>query len=370
MKIKSLLAFLLMASLLSCNNAKNDNSSSMKEIFVIEKGLNVSHWLSQTNIRGEEREAYMQALDFEKIAEMGFDHVRIPIDEVHFWDEAGSKQKDAFELLHKAINWSFENNLRVIVDLHVIRSHHFNAKDNTLWTDPAEQEKFWNFWNQLSEELIQYPNSKLAYELMNEAVAEDSEDWNKLIAKGIEIVRKNEPERVIVVGSNKWQQAFTFPELKIPENDTNLILSFHDYEPFLFTHYKTPWNPVYIKYEGEVHYPGYTIDTAQYANLEGELLDKVRNDNGYFDKDVLEEHIMIAKKVADEYGLRLYCGEFGCFPTTNIADRVRLYTDLMEIFDKHDISWTHWNYKNDFPVVDEETLEPISEIVDVLIGNK
>jgi endoglucanase len=105
-----------------------------------------------------------------------------------------------------------------------------------------------------------------------------------------------------------------------------------------------------------------------YAKLEGELLEKIKNDNGYFNKAVLEEHIMIAKKVADEFGLPLYCGEFGCFPSTPIEDRVRLYADLIDIFIRNDIAWTHWNYKNDFPVVDAESLEPISEIVDVLTG--
>ena len=54
---------------------------------------------------------------------------------------------------------------------------------------------------------------KLAYELLNEAVAEDPDDWNKLIAKGIEVVRANEPDRVIVVGSNQWQQGHTFKDL-------------------------------------------------------------------------------------------------------------------------------------------------------------
>ena len=115
----------------------------------------------------------MGADDFERIAEMGFDHVRIPIDEEHMWDEAGNKNNDAFQLLHKAINWSFDNDLRVIVDIHVLRSHHFNSDDIRLWTDPLAQEQFWGFWKELSAELIQYPLDKLAYELMNEAVAED-----------------------------------------------------------------------------------------------------------------------------------------------------------------------------------------------------
>jgi endoglucanase len=289
-------------------------------------------------MRGEEREVYMQAADFEKIAEMGFDHVRIPVDEMHLWDEDGNREEDAFQLLHNGIKWSLENDLRVIVDLHVLRSHHFNTGNQRLWTDPVAQKQFWGFWEQLSDELKQYPNDKLAYELMNEAVAEDPEDWNKLIANGIKTVREKEPARKIVVGSNKWQQVYTFSDLKIPENDTNLILSFHFYEPFIFTHYKAYWTGALSKYEGEVKYPGYTVDTTVYSDYSGELLGSLKVQNGNFNKEAFEEKFMLAKKIADEYGLPLYCGEFGCFPSTPMDMRVQLYQDYMEAFDKLDIA--------------------------------
>lgn len=355
----------LLVGVCSCKTEVK-TAKQASEGFVIKKGLNTSHWLSQTEIRGEEREQYMQAEDFAKIAEMGFDHVRIPVDEMHLWDEDGNKQEDAFQLLHNAIKWSFDNDLRVIVDLHVIRSHHFIATDNTLWTDPAEQEKFWGFWEALSEELIEYPVDKLAYELMNEAVADDPEDWNKLIAKGIEMVRKNEPHRMIIVGSNQWQQVYTFPQLEVPENDTNIILSFHTYEPFLLTHYQTPWNPVLMGFEGEVKYPGWTVDTMIYEGLDEDLVDYMKTQNGEFNKEILEEKFLIAVQIAKEAGLQLYCGEFGCYPTTPLETRVRLYEDWMYLFEKLDIAWAHWNYKNDFPLVDAETLEPIKEITSLM----
>jgi len=353
-------------SLLSCNT-QVENTRSETEGFVIKRGLNVSHWLSQTKMRGEEREQYMQAIDFEIIAEMGFDHVRIPVDEMHLWDEDGNKHEEAFTLLHNAINWSFDNDLRVIVDLHVLRSHHFNTGNQRLWTDTIAQQDFWGFWEQLSEELIQYPTNKLAYELMNEAVADDPEDWNKLIENGIKVIRKNEPGRTIVMGSNKWQQVYTFKDLKVPENDSNIILSFHFYEPFILSHYKAPWIGTLQNYEGEVNYPGYTVDTAVYGSLDEELLQSIKNQNGNFNKEIIEEKFLIAKEIADKYKLPLYCGEFGCFPSTPMETRVKLYQDLMELFEKHDISWTHWNYKNDFPVVDKNTLEPIEEIVSVMM---
>jgi len=365
MKKLSVIALSALLALISCKTPVKETAST-PEGFFIKRGLNVSHWLSQTEMRGEEREGYMQAADFEKIAEMGFDHVRIPVDEMHLWDEDGNREEDAFKLLHNGIKWAIENDLRVIVDLHVLRSHHFNTGNQRLWTDPVAQKQFWSFWEQLSDELKQYSIDKLAYELMNEAVAEDPEDWNKLIANGIKTVREREPKRIIVVGSNKWQQVYNFKDLRIPENDKNIILSFHFYEPFIFTHYTAFWTGSLSKFDGEVNYPGESVNPTVYPSYSEEIQGALKGQNGIFNKDVFEEKFMLAKKIADEYGLPLYCGEFGCFPSTPMDMRVQLYKDYMEVFDKLDIAWTHWNYKNDFPVVDAETLESIQEIVSVL----
>ncbi len=41
----------------------------------------------------------------------------------------------------------------------------------------------------------------------------------------------------------------------------------------------------------------------------------------------------------------------------------------MTVFDKYNIAWCHWNYKNDFPVVDEN-LNSIPQIIDILIPEK
>lgn len=365
------LSFLLavVIGLLSCQSGDADKTKEGTSVFTIHRGVNISHWLSQTEKRGTEREQYMQEKDFERIAGLGFDHVRIPIDEEQMWDERGNKEAEAFRLLHQAISWSFDHGLRVIVDLHILRSHHFNTENKRLWEDPEAQRQFWHFWEQLSDELKRYPNDQLAYELLNEAVAENPEDWNHLIAEGIRTVRNKEPERKIVVGSNRWQQVYTFPDLRIPENDTNIILSFHFYEPFIITHYRASWNAMRT-FEGTLNYPGMTIDTAEYSRWDGEVLNILKEHNGDYSREVFEEKIGIAMDIARQYNLPLYCGEFGCFPTTPIALRQRVYADLIAVFDNYGIAWTHWNYKNDFPVVDERTLEPITDITAILIPDQ
>ncbi|HVO75810.1 MAG TPA: cellulase family glycosylhydrolase, partial [Ignavibacteriaceae bacterium] len=313
MNSKNLFITIFVSYFILISGAMMSEYKNSKE-FKIRTGLNVSHWLSQSDKRGEERKKYITKADFDTIAAGGFDHVRIPIDEVQFWDSSGNKEKEAWGLLHNAINWALAAKLRVIVDLHIIRSHYFNAESNPLWTDEREQKKLINMWLQLSDDLHKYSNGMLAYEILNEAVADNPEDWNKLLAEVVAAIREKEPARIIVIGSNRWQTADTFPDLKFPENDKNIILSFHFYTPLALTHHTASWTPI-AEYTGPVNYPGQIVDTINYQGL-SEPAEKYMREvaNGYFDKKKLEEIISPAIKVAKENNLPLYCGEFGVYP--------------------------------------------------------
>ncbi len=346
-------------------NAQNSLPTNSSENFAIRTGVNISHWLSQNDKRGEERKREITRSDFDKIASMGFDHVRIPIDEVQFWDSLGNKEPEAFALLHNAVEWAFAANLRVIIDMHIIRSHYFVSESNKLWTDTLEQQKLVNFWLQLSGELQRYPNSKLAYEIMNEAVAKDPDDWNKVFNKAISALRVHEPHRKIVVGSNMWQIPSTFPALKLPENDRNIILSFHFYIPIALTHHAASWVPT-AEYTGPVNYPGQIVDTSQYKGLSEKAVSVMREyANGYFTKEVLKKQMMPAIEFAQKHKLPLYCGEFGVYPTIPEDIMLRWYKDVCEDFNENNIAYCHWCYKGDFPVV-EKNGAPKQKLISVL----
>jgi len=361
----TMLSFFIVIGSVTLACGQNMQTNKPIDQFTLRTGVNVSHWLSQSDSRGEERKNQITKADFDKIAAMGFDHVRIPVDEVQLWDAEGNKEKEAFRLLHDAIGWALAAKLRVIVDLHIIRSHNFGAASNPLWTDPAEQQKMVDMWLQLSEELRQYPNDMLAYEIMNEAVADDPEDWNKLLDKVITEIRVKEPWRKIVVGSNKWQIPDTFPALKIPANDKNIILSFHFYTPLALTHHKAPWLPI-AEYTGPVNYPGQIVDPSNYEGLSEAAVDYMKKwANGYFTKEILEEKIAPAIKVAKANNLPLICGEFGVYPTISDDLRLRWYQDVCDIFRKNNIAYCHWCYKGDFPVLTEKG-EPDRKLVSVL----
>ena len=345
--------------------------ASQNKAFEIKRGVNLSHWLSQ---RGENSPAIkdgMSEIDFIRISRAGFDHVRLPIDEEVLWHEDGQMNKDAFSYLHKGIKWALQNNLRVIVDLHIVRTHNFNAgnegKKNPLWDSPEAQEHFINLWSDLINELKSYPVSDVAYEIMNEPTAPDHDDWNKLVEKAYKLIRGAEKERVVVIGSNMWQGVDTFKYLRVPQGDEFILLSCHFYEPFLLSHYKAGWTE-FGKYQGDVHYPGYLVSKDEYDSYsEADKKLTARWTMFPWNKEMLASYLSRAKKIADEKGLNLYCGEFGIYEKAPSEDALRWYRDVIDVFDSMDIAWAKWDYKGGFGVYTSDN-QPKKELLKAVMS--
>lgn len=355
-----------MLSMTACSESDGVNN------FNIKRGTNLSHWLSQTRVRGEARRQHIQEDDFERLEKLGFDFVRIPIDEVQFWDEDGNKLPEAWDLLTNAIDLAIKHHLRVVVDLHIIRAHTFSEKaPNTLFTSEEAQQGLINLWYQLSDVLKKYSNDYVAYEFMNEPVAKEHEQWNVVVEKVHKALRKVEPQRTLVIGSNRWQSYDTIKYLRVPEGDKNLILSFHYYNPMLLTHYGAPWAAVGY-YKGKINYPGIMLTQEDYDAAPEQLKPELKPfTTQVWNKDKIREDFKDAIASAKKYGLQLFCGEWGVYEPVDRVLAYRWYKDMLEIFDEFDIAWTTWCYDGDFGFWNQRTEDYKDKpLVDLLMSGK
>ena len=364
-----------MLTMVACTT-KNETTDGVNN-FRIKRGTNLSHWLSQSEERGEARRQHIQEDDFERLEQLGFDFVRIPIDEVQFWDEEGNKLPEAWELLTNALDLARKHNLRAIVDLHIIRSHYFNAVNegdksaNVLFTSEEAQQGLIHLWDQLSDALKGYSNDWVAYEFMNEPVADEHEQWNALVAKVHKALRAKEPQRTLVIGSNRWQSYDTMKYLKVPEGDKNIILSFHYYNPMVLTHYGAWWTPV-GKYKGKVNYPGILISKEDYEaapdSLKPELEQYTKQE---WNVDRIRQDFKDAIEVAKKYNLQLFCGEWGVYEPVDRELAYKWTKDMLSVFDEFDIAWTTWCYDADFGFWDQKKHDYKDKpLVDILVSGK
>jgi len=340
--------------------------------FKIHRGTNLSHWLSQ-DFRWTTKQAYLTERDIQRIASLGFDHVRLPVDEIELWSESGKPNEESFALLLQALGWCRKAGLRVIVDLHTIRSHHFNASNeehaqaNSLFESPAAQEHYLDLWKQLAARLHEQPVDQVAYEPLNEPVADQASQWNQLVARTVSQIRQSEPKRVLVIGANRWQMPINVPLLEVPAGDRNIILSMHTYVPMLFTHHAADWVPIKL-YTGPVHYPGPVVDAdtlkSLLANPDRRVTDLVLGAGDNWGPERLRQEFLPAIKRARELGLQLYCGEFGALPTVPRADRLAYYRDIVGVFESEGMAWSNWEYKGDFGILEWRGTKDLDTPVD------
>ena len=185
---------------------------------------------------------------------------------------------------------------------------------------------------------------------MNEAVATNPEDWNRVAHAAFNAIRKREAGRTIVLGSNRWNQVQTFDALRVPD-DKNQILTFHYYLPMLVTHYKANWADV-GKYTGPVDYPGKPVQQKDIEGLPPEIREIVEKNNEHYDRAHMVADLAKPLAVQAKTGLPLYCGEFGCVNHCPDPVRFKWYKDFISVLKEHQIGWGNWDYKGSFGIVD------------------
>lgn len=172
---------------------------------------------------------------FEAAKSAGFRHVRIPIKwSAHAKHEAPyTIDPEFFARVDWAVDQALSRGLAAVVNV-----HHFDE----LYAEPDRFEPMMKaLWRQIAERYKDRPNT-LYFELLNEPHDRlTTERWNAMIPALLEIVRATNPDRPLIVGPGMWNGFRELPKLRLPKSDRNLIVTFHYYEPFHFTHQGAEW---------------------------------------------------------------------------------------------------------------------------------
>jgi endoglucanase len=327
--------------------------SSEPTVFEIKQGVNIGCWLSQSNITDERRKQIFNEEDIDLLVKAGFDHIRLPVDEVQLFNEDMSLNEETLSILHNTIDNCLKRGLKVVFDLHIIRSHHFLDEHAALWSNVAEQDKLVDMWRVIQQQLYCYPVTEVAYELLNEAVAPDDEQWAALMLRIVEMIREKEHDRVIVLGANMQNNAAHVKNIRVPQDDRNIMLSFHFYEPLLITHYQALWTPLRIlNFSKPMQYPGQLIPDDLYAELSDEEKEVVEPYHHSYDKDWIRSYWSEAIEYAKQKGLKLYLGEFGCLVNCGEEVRMAWLKDVVDVAREQGIAYSLWEYNQQFGFAD------------------
>jgi len=346
MKIKKILLFLsLLLLLFSCkeNTVKNEPEAvHYTNIYEANALLNKSINLGNALEAPAEGEWGVTIKDdyFKLIRDKGFTGVRIPIRwSAHTQENPPYSILPAFKnRVDHVIDEALKNDLAVVINI-----HHFEE----IMERPAENKaKLLSLWEQISDYYKDY-SDKLYFEILNEPHSNlTAEIWNDYLAECLTIIRENNPDRPVIIGTANWGGISAMQKLEIPQDEENLILTIHYYEPFHFTHQGAEWVDNSEEWLGTKW-----LGTAE-------------------EKAKVTDHFSRIKQFADARNMPVYVGEFGAYSTADQASRATWTGFIVETCRDYNFSYAYWEFCSGFGIYDDETGEWNNYLLNALIDEE
>jgi endoglucanase len=274
---------------------------------------------------------------FVRIAQLGFDSVRVPI---RFSAHAAAEAPYTLDAdFMNRVDWVVENalanDLVVILDM-----HHYVE----IFEDPAaNRERFVELWRQIAEHFQNAPDG-VYFEPLNEPNGKlDADTWNAILAETIPVIREGNPNRTIIVGPADWYSAAKLNALKLPPDDRNIIVSVHYYQPFQFTHQGAEWVANSDLWMGKTWDGTFGERLNVYQNMRDIARWGVENDRPIF------------------------LGEFGSYQKADMASRVRWTFQVARKAEEFGMSWAYWEWCAGFGIFDPVAKTYHTELVEALI---
>ncbi len=306
------------------------------------RGVNLTGWFQADNPKQIQFTKYTKK-DLQNIKSLGADVIRLPIKLHSMTNGAPSYTPDPLFLkfLDSVVTWAEE------LDLHLILDNH--TSDGSQKTDTNIAQILIPVWTKMAEH-YKHRFTKLYYEILNEPQGITDAKWNQIQQQVVSAIRAVDTVHTIIVGPASWNSYNNLSAMPVYA-DTNLIYTFHFYDPFIFTHQGASWtDPSLVPLSG-VPFPynsqkmptcppalvGTWIQTAlQYYHLDGTV-------------QKIQERLNVAKNFRNARNVPIYCGELGVFiPNSSDTDRVYWYEVVRTYLEQNNIAWTIWDYQGGF----------------------
>ncbi|WP_426369659.1 glycoside hydrolase family 5 protein [Pseudocolwellia sp. HL-MZ7] len=252
----------------------------------------------------------------------------------------------------------FSNNSRFIA-LTAVIDYALNKKDMFVVINAHHEKKLKenadaallaNLWEDISQ-TFKNRNARLLYEILNEPHLKDSSamkpsDLRKMTQMAYNNIRKNDVNRLVVIGGNQWfsadEMAKTWPDIKQVGSGTDpfIMATFHHYKPWAF-----------------------------HGNGEGDFMDKWTEQDLTKSMEIMEEW---SKNIG--HGMPVYIGEWGTAWQNELAimdcNNIRLWYSKFdaEYASSKGMPTAVWDDGGWFKVFDHDTNAFDNNLIDCIDG--
>jgi endoglucanase len=300
----------------------------------LQRGINLGNMLEAPN-EGDWG-LFVEEEYFDLIKEAGFDFVRLPVRWNTHADESEpyTIDSDFFVRVDEVVNWALERDLNIIVDF-----HHY---DEMMGDPVGNEERFIDIWKQVAEHYQDHP-SNVSFELLNEPNSlVNAALWNRVVSEVLITVRESNPTRDVIIGPVNWNAYDWISTLDVA-NDEHVIVTFHYYLPFQFTHQGAEW------VQGSDPWVGTTWDATEAEKAE------------------ITRHFDSVSDWAQRHNVRILLGEFGPYSKADMASRLRWTEYVRSEAEHHGFAWSYWEFASGFGIYDPEAKVWREELLKALI---
>lgn len=334
-------------------------------------GINTSIWFAQSpgNYSIERLRTFTTPDDLALIHRLGFDHIRLSIDPVPLLAafQAGSVPGPFVQQLDSTVKFANAQGLAVILDIHPESTY-----KATLFQGDDGVQRFAALWRTLATHYASTDPDLVFFEIMNEPEQSDRYRWQGIENFVAHQIRNVAPHHTIIASAAHWDGLEDLLQTQ-PLGLSNIIYTFHDYEPFPFTHQGATWTDPRVRPLRDVPYPSSPQAVAknllQEPTLDGQFfIEQYGLDQ--WDAKRVDATVKFADLWSQKYHAPVYCGEFGVhIPVADPAMRAQWIHDMRVAFEHYHIGWAMWDYQTNFGVVTKKNGKAVpNELVVKALG--
>ncbi|MFC7290156.1 glycoside hydrolase family 5 protein [Hirschia litorea] len=269
------------------------------------------------------------------IADAGFQSVRVPVRWSAHADDAPPYEIDPkfMDRVVHVVDEAIAHDLKVVLNVH----HYLEIME-----DPnAHVERLEGMWGQIARRFAGR-GDKIVFELLNEATENLTNTKLEKINAALVVKVRNivGAEPWIMVGGDNWGNFDGIKNARIPD-DPRLILTFHDYSPFEFTH------------------QGATFTEQEFPTGKVWGSEKERDDALQLFED--------ARELGIKRQVPIFLGEFGVINTVPQDERVKWTEAYRKAAEENGIGWCLWDFGAAFSIYDTQTERWEKPLLDALL---
>jgi endoglucanase len=304
--------------------------------------------------------------DFEIMAELGFDFVRLPMS---YWcwsnpDNWKELREKPLKEIDEAVEFGKQYGIHVSLNFHRAPGYSVDRSAEepfNLWIDEEAQEAFDYHWRHFADRYKGIPNKQISFNLVNEPATLTIERQepvplnlhDNVMRRVVKAIRDIDPHRLIIADGLWWSRE-PIPSL----SDLDVVQSTRGYEPSQITHYLASW----VDGATEWPLPTWPLDPLEKTELRwatdrmnNHYLDNLKKWGVTWDQPWDAERIRLQIidpwKKLQEKGVSVHVGEFGAYNKTPHNVVLAWLRELMAQWKQAGWGWAMWNLRGGFGIL-------------------